>query len=488
MTAGHLTTEEAKVAAELVRRLKPRRTQHGTHWTLDLRHRRFGGLGRVTLFYPSGPAWPDAGQTTDNRTAAVDWIMMRGGYAQYITRRKSVAGNGLSERLSVAEAADQYLKHLESTLGRSHNTFINRQSVFRCHVNPVLGSTPLVALNRKSVREFLGKLTIRKQGKAVPAALRTRDNTRAALLALWHFAYPDDGCPFFGISLTDVRGARVRRERIVAGDVREVIQPKAFDDDQVADILLTAMWYDAHVLARPCQRSKFVPLTCEALAVAFATGMRIGEIARWRGKHVMEDDGVALVAGTKNLNALRVIPLQTTLRPWLARIRAKVAAAGGDLSPTAHVLPMMYGKENRELRTSKQLIRRFAEVMRLSGHKIDQKAAHACRNYHATVGKLNGHRVDLPSLKCYLGHVAVGGATERYVDRTHIDLIVREMPAAHRQFITLPIPSELEVRLVGYAPPGMKAGNFTQLQEWRTAGRPCEWTARFRVPPPFLPE
>jgi len=472
MTAGHLTTEEAKLAAELVRRLKSRRTLNGRHWTLDLRHRRFGGLGRVTLFCPSGPSWPDAGQTTDNRAAAVDWIMMRGGYAQYIARRRSVAGSGLSERLTVADAADQYLKHLETTLGRSHNTYINRQSAFRCHVNPALGHTPLVALNRKSVREFLGTLTIRKQGKTVPAALRTRANTRAALLALWHFTYPDDGCPYFGISLTDTRGARARRERIVAGEVREVIQPKAFDDEQVADILLTAMWYDVHVLKRPCQRSRFVPLTCEALVVAFATGMRIGEIARWRVKHVMENEGVALVAGTKNANALRVIPLQTTLRPWLARIRGKVTAAGGDMSPTDHVLPMMYGMENRELRTSKQLIRRIADVMRLSGHKIDQKAAHACRNYHATVGKLNGHLVDLPSLKSYLGHVAVGGATERYVDRTHIDLIVREMPASHRQFIKFPSPAELEARLAEYVPLGMKACGHTQLQEWRAAGRP----------------
>ncbi|MFA6547071.1 MAG: tyrosine-type recombinase/integrase [Limisphaerales bacterium] len=472
MTAGHLTAEEAKVAAELVRRLKQRRSRNGTRWTLDLRHRRFGGLGRVTLFYPSGPSWPEAGHTTDDRAAAVDWIMMRGGYAQYIARRKRVAGNGLSERLTVAEAADQYLKHLESTLGRLHNTCINRLSAFRCHVNPVFGHTPLVALERKAVREFLGKLTIQRQGRAVPAALRTRDNTRAALLALWHFTYPDDACPYFGISLADPRGVRARRERIVAGDVREVIRPKAFDADEVADILLTAMWYDAHVRARPCQRSRFVPLTSEALAVAFATGMRIGEISRWRGKHLMEREGVALVAGTKNLNALRVIPLQTTLRPWLARIRAKVASDGGDTSPTQHVLPMMYGKENRELCTSKQLIRRFAEVMRLAGHKIDQKAAHACRNYHATVGKLHADLVDLPSLKSYLGHVAVGGATERYVDRTHVDLIVREMPASHREFITLPTPRELELRLVGYIPPCMKARGYTQLQEWRAAGRP----------------
>ena len=90
----------------------------------------------------------------------------------------------------------------------------------------------------------------------------------------------------------------------------------------------------------------------------------------------------------------------------------------------------------------------------------------------ATMGKLNERLVDLVSLKTYLGHSAHGGATEKYVDRVHIDLIISKMPASHREFINLPTPYELRAQLPGFIPSGMRDGGFTMLKDWRTAGRP----------------
>lgn len=470
--AGHLTPAEATIATKLFQRLTSRKMGNGRIWTLDLRHRSLGNLGRLTMYRPGQTGWPNVGQTTTDEETAKAWILERGGYAQFVTRRLSASANGVPENITVAAASALYLDHLEHTLGRAHNTFINRKSAFHRHINPHLGKTALIALGRKTVRDFCDKLTTRKNGKKVMAALRTKDNTRQALLALWRYTYPDEGCPYFGISLNAASNERARREQIIDGDIEGVMNVKSFDAVQIRDILLTAMWYDAHVLSRPCQGPRFTPLTAETLAMAFATGMRISEVMRERWKHILWSREAMLVAGIKNTNALRVIPLQRSLRPWLGTIVTKVAAPDGTVVPGDHVLQMRRGRSNRELYTPKQMIRRISDVMRLAGHKIDQKAAHACRSTYATTGKLNERLVDLVSLKTYLGHGAHGGATEQYVDRVHVDLIISKMPASHREFISLPTPDELQAQLSGFIPSGMKDGGFTMLKDWRAAGRP----------------
>lgn len=471
-TPGHLTVEEGKLAIVLSQRLKLRKTAQGEVYTLDLRHHSVGHLGRLTMYQPGGATWPHAGETTAEEDTAWEWLTQRGGYAQYVARTLSASANGAPQHVTVAVAAAAYLAHLAIRKGRLHNTFINRTSAFHKHIGPYFGNTPLIALTRKSVRLFLETLTTVKGGEAVAAACRTKGNTQQALLALWRHTYPDDGCPFGGISIDDASGDRARRTQIIAGDVADVMQAKTHDADQIANMLLTAMWYDAHVLRRPCQRPRFMPLTAETMVMQFVTGMRVSETMRTRWKHILESREAVLVPGLKNTNALRVIPLQRSVIPWLKAMRLKALKGGREATPHDHVLQMQPGRDNRELYTAKQMIRRISDVMRLSGHKIDKKATHACRNTYATMGKLSENLVDLVSLKTYLGHDVHGGATERYVDRFHIDLIIGKMPSSHREFIALPTPDELLARLPGFVPPGMKDYGFTMLKEWKAAGRP----------------
>ncbi len=469
---GHLTADEAKLAARLVSRIKARTTADGKIMTLDLRHRTFRNLGRVTMFRPGGTSWPDAGQTTDDENIATDWIMQRGGYAQYLSRRLK-AEDGSGDRIAVADAAERYVAHLKQVHGDRHNTFINRKSCVNAHITPALRSTPLSALSRTTVRLFLNSMTTVKQGACVPAAQRTKENAYQALQAIWRFTYPDDGCPFAGISIEDPKGSKDRRARIIAGDIEGVVPEKTYDADQVLTLLLTAMWWDAHVLRRSNQRPRYTPLTAELIATGFGTGQRVGEAMRWRWKHIIAEFGVAMVPGTKNENAWRLIPLQRTLQPWLAEIQRKAAASGKSTLPNDHVFKMKPNRENVELTDAKLFIRRVGDVMRMANLKIPQKATHACRATHATIGGLNPVLVDLPSLQTYLGHEAHGGgATEVYMNRSHLNMVIAAMPEAHRELIQLPTPSEVAALLPDFVPPGMKAGGFTMLEEWRAASRP----------------
>lgn len=471
-TSGYLTIDEGKLAALLVSRLKCRQTREGTVMTLDLRHRQFHGLGRITMYRPGGTGWPDAGQTTDDEGIAEKWILQRGGYAQYLHRQMLTEG-GIADRVSVADAGRNYIAHLHDLHGPRHNTYINRKSSINAHISPAFGDTPLMALSRPAVRRFLARLTTIKEGRRVAAAQRTKENTYQTLLAIWRFVYEDDGCPFAGISLSAMKSSKEQRARIIAGEIDGVVPDRTYDADQILTLFLTAMWWDAHVLKRPNQAPRYRPFTAEVLAIGFGTGQRIAEGMRWRWKHLLMDEEVAFVPGTKNANAWRLIPLQRSLLPWLAEIRCKVEASGRIVQSTDHVLQMRPGEENEELSDSKTMIRRVGEVMRMAGLKIPGKATHACRATHATIGGLQSVLVDLPSLQTYLGHEAHGGgATEVYMNRSHLNLVIAAMPAAHRELIKLPTPSEVAALLPDFVPPGMKTGGFTMLKEWRAANRP----------------
>lgn len=172
-----------------------------------------------------------------------------------------------------------------------------------------LGHQPLHSLNRRNVRAFLEKLIVQKRVREkrllVPAAPKTRENVRAALLAIWAHTDRDAPCPFIGIGLRPPSDGRVRREAIIAGDVDDLSPDRTLTMQEFETVLLTAMWYDEHILLRPCQRTTFVPLTVDVIVGLYATAMRVSELARFRWQLLREAQRGLIVPGTKTDNALR---------------------------------------------------------------------------------------------------------------------------------------------------------------------------------------
>lgn len=472
----HLTTDHARLAGRLVERLRRRSTARSVVWTLDLRSDEFGQRGRINLYAPRTSGWPLTGATTGDRETAIAWIYAEGGYAQWLSRELLADRSNYSGDVRVATAADRYIDWLIKTRGPTHNTTVNRTSCIRAHIVPALGDLPLNSLNRRSVRPFLESLEVMKSVGGttykLPASLETRDFVRAALLAIWNHAFPDDGCPFNGIKLDDAKGKRTRRDAIIAGDVLDLEPVRTLTSEGLQAVFLAARWYDRHIIQFPRYRATFVPLTTEVVVLLYATGMRVSELARLQWRHVLLERGAIIVPGIKSDNALRVIPLQNAARCWFERLERQ-AVVRKRFAPRDFVVAMGVHASNNESSTSNQIIQRVGEVLQLSGYKVPGKATHMFRHTHTTMAAGRTDLIDAESLKVYLGHEEVyGGETDVYVDRKHVELTIARMPPAHRGYIDLPTPEQIEAKLATYSPPEMVGMRYLKdVEEGRRSKR-----------------
>lgn len=69
--AGHVTNE---LRRELYERLRRRTWKGGALWYLDLRPRRFPGLGILVVRDPEARGWPENGETTGSKRDAMRWV------------------------------------------------------------------------------------------------------------------------------------------------------------------------------------------------------------------------------------------------------------------------------------------------------------------------------------------------------------------------------------------------------------------------------
>lgn len=475
---AELQTEQAQFAAKLVKRLRPRATADGVVWTLNLRHRDFGNRERINVYRPGDPGWPNRGTTTASKEEAEAWLFQDFAYARWLLGESTGDLSGIS----TTAAADRYLADLNRQLGKDHNTTVNRTSTINAHIKPKVGKVPLRALNRKNVRPLLEELQVVKRGNGeeitLPAAPRTRDNVRAALIAIWNHTFPDEVCPFYGISLPDSGGQRARREAIVAGDVFDLAPQRTLTMPALEQVLLAVFWLDQRVLEMPCQRTTYMPLTAEVIAGLYGTAMRVSELARIQWRHLRDADDALIVPGTKTDNALRAVPLQRALRPWLERVERQ-ALERGRRSDKDNVWAMRRTARNSETRTPEQMIERIGKALYLAGYKMAQQCTHTFRRSHFTVAGSRSDLISSQAMKTYLGHEHVhGGATEVYIDRAHLERMIKEMLPQHRTYIDLPTPEQILARLPGYTPPMMR-GHCSLEDAW--AQRKRETIAALRA-------
>lgn len=433
------------------------RTASGAYF-LDLRGGDFGRLGRVVLHDPEAPAWPDKGRTTKSSDEARRWV--EASYAPYLYRKLQIGTGGEPVRDdTVTACCARYLADRARALGDDHNTVKNRRSQVQEHIVPTFGTLPMSALTAARVREWLNGLVVRRPGDdgkmvAGSAAIGTKRNLRTTLGAIWHHNFPDDPQPpFAGVRLDAGDGFRALREKIKAGDIEDLLTPRsgAMTPEKLRRALAAALWYDrTRLTARPNMRSIAVANTACIIALLVATGMRLEELLNLRWKMVCLDQRVIIVPGTKSQNALRAVPLQEQLLPWLERLRALEAQAwGAQIPPDAFVVRTNPRRLATAPAARKTVMSRVAEVLRWAGLKPPKKATHWARATHATWGSVRPDVLPKEALKAYLGHESPwGGATDDYVAT-----LIEIMPPAHRHYIVhLPTPEEVECALNEFVP------------------------------------
>ena len=452
-----MTAEELKQV--LPNRLRTRKYKGDdarvVYW-LDLRPKSWGSLGTVVLQDPEDPEWPGHGATTDDLDTAEGWI--ENSYAEWVHDKL----NGAEPDLKVKAAIEPFIKamHEDRTLGADHPTAMSRRSVLRVHVGPLLGDHRLATLPREAVQTVVDNLEVTKSKHGVerkePASRAMREGVLAAVRALYRHHYPGRKIPFRGVKIdTRRQEAAKQREMIRQGRGHELIKKTTFSPDEIFLQLAAGRFIDLHpeygVIANWACR---IAAATTALQVAF--GSRISELVHLRERNVDEKDGFVLITGTKGPTAVRYLPLQEAVRPWLRLLRE---AKRGPVRPDHYLLRMHPARD--ALPNQDVFARRMGKVASLVGLKLPGQRSHIYRRTHSSWANMKGL---LPhEIKLILGHSDVfGGATDEYVR------FIRQMTRReHRTYIELPSPEEIDEFLAtGWVPP------FAQKQRGGGAPEP----------------
>lgn len=416
---------------------------------LDLRTKEWGKLGTIVLQDPSDPGWPGKGANTDDVDTATAWIEER--YADWVYRKL----RGDDAGLKVKDAIEPFIQamHDDPTLGPDHGTVSSRRSYLRVHIAPALGDRRLLTLPSEPVQKLIDSMMVTKTEygirKQVPASKAAREGVLASLRAVFKHHFPSAEIPFKGIKV-DVRKqeAAHQREMIQQGRANELIRKTTFTPDEIFLQLAAARYIDLHpevgIIADWACR-----IMAPTLALQLAFASRISELVQVRERYVDEVLGFVLVAGSKSADALRYLPLQDAVRPWLAVLRA---ARKGPLRGEHYLLrthPLRDELPNKDV-----YARRMGTIATLVGLKLPQERSHIHRRTHASWAMAKG--VQPHEIKLFLGHAGVfGGATDEYIR------VIREMTKPeHRRYIDIPSPDEVDAFLAtGWKPPRLKPRN-----------------------------
>lgn len=439
-----MTLDEVQVA--LKKRLRVR-TDTG-YCYLDLRGKEWCGIGKEQLRNPAESGWPDKGELTKDEETAKIWIART---EQEIVKRVHQKLHGQAVDLTVTAAVEPFIEAIHAKLGPDHSTSSQRRSYLRVHIaNGTLARERLATLAREKVQSWLDNMKVRdsKYGvvKTKAAEKSSQEAALRALTALFRFHFGHSAYPFKGARPNTEEAEKARRiELVKAGRADELFKQTVHTPGALELILLTARYIDTHP---GCEWDFLHGGACRNLAptIAIATGfaMRVSELVEVRESYITPDL-FALIPGTKTPDAIRFLPIQDSVVPWLdvARMLKK-----GPVRPTHYLLRTW--PDHDKLPNKDIYARRMGRVQEIARVKIDGARSHVFRKTNASMAAMAG----LPphEIKLMLGHAGVfGGATDVYIQT--IRQLTRQI---HRTYLNLPSPAELDQAIKeGWTPPSI---------------------------------
>lgn len=293
-----------------------------------------------------------------------------------------------TERLSLEEAGDSYIRHLELD-GRKRSTLEDYRSALRIHLVPSFAGRSLEAISKQDVEAFIAAK--RRDGKA-PKSIR---NWLSLLNAI--FAYAE------------------RREWVRSNPVRLVDKPRVGDGN--ADVRYLDQ-SDLEALLRAVPEDTLGATERPLYLVAAMTGLRQGELLalRWRdvdwgaGKVRVRRSYVRGELGTpKTRRGTRSVPLADRVGGELERHFQASSWRGDEDLVFPHPVTGSYLDRSKLLKRFKAAVVRaevgqFEDVVRANG-KVERRALTRFHDLRHTFGtRMAAAGVAMRTLQEWMGH------------------------------------------------------------------------------------
>jgi len=473
-------------ATQLLARLRSRTDAGVTTYFLDLRHHRFGRMGKLAVRNPDGSQWPVQGTAITDAEAARRVVLER--YVPYLATELRVRRAVDLPSPTTQVACALYLAAKAAQLGATHNTVQNQRSALNHHVVPVLGAIPLIQLTKTRVQALFDAMRVRGLPSDEHAQEQPARSTKRALLialrAVWRHTYPDEPIPFAGVRLApppapspaaegaagaSQPAATTERRRIPSatdskaptasrggwtesGDVTRRDLLRAYSYGEIEHLLTAAMALDhSDIASRPNQRAWSTPNNAGLIAVCVGTGMRISEISRWTWGNL----NLPLRAATATNGVLgktdaahRYFPLQTCLGPWLVHLWEEQQRLNGGRPPNEHDAVIRGLATLASPGAAKRTLQgKIARALEHAGLKRPRRLTHIFRATHISWGVL-ADEFRLPVLQSFVGHKrALGNTTSDY-----FELLPEQFHGWHFTYISLPSPDQVRARLSSFQP------------------------------------
>jgi integrase len=314
---------------------------------------------------------------------------------------ESPGGNPTAERLTLAEVAPRYLRHLEAK-GRKRSTVVAAESCLGVWLLPALGDKALDAVRGEDVEDLMARMEAgdrpdRPGAQSKPCGPKTIRNYIGTLSAIYRYAMHS------------------RRRWASANPCDDVDLPEVedngeihfFDPDEVDALIRSAEPGEYHELDRLLYRA------------GERTGLRHGELIAWRWMdldylamrvRVRQNFVLGEFGSPKSRRSSRSLPLDEELAGALERYRKAVAQRlGAEPADDALVFadPITGGPLSKAANN-----RRFKKTLKRAG--LDgERVLHGLR--HSFGVRCAAAGVPMRTLQEWMGHRDIA-TTQRYAD------------------------------------------------------------------------
>lgn len=425
---------------DLLNRLR-RRTVRGRDilW-LDLRGKRWGGLGKLTLRNPEADGWPARGETTICEATATEWIEHY--YLTEIESRLKVTRQG-GALATVRDAARAYLRKLElSSRNLKNSTLANRRGQIENHIIPSLGNQLFVTLSHQTVSDWVNSMVVEDHFGPRPAAVNTKANLLQTLRTIWREHPGSSGreAPWGKIVIKDDADEKAEHSRKLRDGYRPTRNDQALSQNEVRQLMQAAWKQDQDGWNKPHVAAQSIPYGALSIALILCSGARITEACWLRWTDIDEERGIMVIPGSKSHAAYAPVPLQDSLRPWLKYARDLHTSQFGRAPMETDLIIQNKARGYRSKPITRHTVGpTISAAFDRAGLKAPGRGPHSLRKTFGTIAGAKG--LSDIRIKQFLRHsIILGGATDRYVENRSENIT----DAERKLMDCLPSPDDLK--------------------------------------------